>query len=79
MTKGSPEGKDFTDKQYRAMGVNPDELRRKPSFSEWVKRLAPMEPVDLSTDPVLDIRAVRDGAPGSRLDHLYKITGKKRS
>lgn len=76
MTKGGSEGRDFTDEQYRAMGVDPVELRRKPSVAEWVKRLDHLEPVELSSDPVDDLRAERDGAPGTRLDRLIKLTEK---
>jgi hypothetical protein len=74
MTKGGPEGKDFSDEQLRKLGIDPDEMRSKPKISEWASRLARLDPVELSSDPVNDIRAERDGAPGTRLDRLIKLT-----
>lgn len=74
MTRIGPEGKDFSDKQYREMGINPDELRSKPPIFEWAKRLEHLEPVELSSDPVVVIRIEREARPGSRLDRLIKLT-----
>lgn len=67
-------GKEFTDAQYRALGIDPENARTRIPVSEFLKKISDLEPVDADIDTTAMIREERDGARGTRLWRLEQLS-----
>ncbi len=72
MTEGR--GKDFTDAELQALGIDPENARTRISPSQFLRNIAGWQPVDPDIDPTAMIREERDGARGTRLRRLERLS-----
>ena len=72
MTEGR--GKEFTDAEYRALGIDPENARTRIPVSEFLKRISDLEPVDSDIDTTAMLREERDGACGTRSWRLERLS-----